>query len=81
VSGPGWVSALASGLVSASGLELALGLVSESESGLVRGSGLVPALRLGLALALVLEAAGVWATVTRLGPASPSELVLRRASG
>jgi hypothetical protein len=34
-----------------------------------------------LALALVLEAAGVWATVTRLGLAWPLELVLGQASG
>jgi hypothetical protein len=90
-SGPGWVSAsesvLASGLVSASVSELmwAPGSGLESASGLelmwAPGSELVSALPLGLALALVLEAAGAWAMVTRLGPASPWELVLGRASG
>ncbi len=57
---PGWASASVQGWASA----LVPGLVSES----------VPALRLGLAWALVLEAAEVWATVTQLGPASPSGL-------
>jgi hypothetical protein len=88
-SGPGWVSAsesvLALGLASASVSELmwAPGLVSASALELMwaPGSGLVPALALGLALALVLEAAGVWATGTRLGPAWPWELVLGQASG